>query len=127
MHSTVVRASDTRRIETPGATMTTLASPTLGATAELSLWKVAMAADAEGPLHTFDSEQLWTVLEGDICASIAAEDKHLSPGDTVVIPAGVARQITATSDTHLLVCGRSNAVARVVGEDHPRGTPAWIA
>ena len=36
----VVRAADTRRTETPNATMTTLASPTLGASGGLSLWQV---------------------------------------------------------------------------------------
>ena len=60
----VVRNANIRRTQTPNATMTTLASPTLGATEGLSLWKVEMAAGASGPRHVFDSEQLWTVQAG---------------------------------------------------------------
>ena len=43
---TTVRAGENRRTETPNATMTTLASPTLGSTAGLSMWQVEMAAGA---------------------------------------------------------------------------------
>src|SRR5881227_2641244 len=92
---TTVRAGENRRTETPNATMTTLASPTLGSTAGLSMWQVEMAAGARGPLHVFDSEQVWTVLEGEL--SVALDDEHceLSAGDTIVLAAGVQRQISA--------------------------------
>jgi quercetin dioxygenase-like cupin family protein len=124
---TIVRAGENRRTETPNATMTTLASPTLGSTAGLSMWQVEMAAGARGPLHVFDSEQIWTVLEGEL--SVAVDDQRcgLSARDTVVLAAGVQRQISATTAVRLLVCGRSDAVARVPGEDTSRGTPPWIA
>jgi quercetin dioxygenase-like cupin family protein len=124
---TTVRAGENRRTETPNATMTTLASPTLGSTAGLSMWQVEMAAGARGPLHVFDSEQIWTVLEGEL--SVAADNQRceLSAGDTVVLAAGVQRQISARTAVRLLVCGRGDAVARVPGEDASRGTPPWIA
>jgi quercetin dioxygenase-like cupin family protein len=124
---TTVRAGENRRTETPNATMTTLASPTLGATAGLSLWQVEMAAGAQGPRHMFDSEQLWTVLEGDLVVTVAGEAVELAPGDTLVLPAGAERQISATTAVRLLVCGHGNALVQVPGEDRPRGTPAWIA
>lgn len=38
-----------------------------------------MRPGATGPPHTFDAEQVWTVLDGEALA--------LSPGDTVVLPA----------------------------------------
>jgi quercetin dioxygenase-like cupin family protein len=123
----LVRAADTRRTETPNATMTTHASPTLGASSGLSLWQVEMAADARGPRHVFDSEQLWTVLEGKVCIDIDGDTTDLAEGDTIVLPAGVERQIAASTAARLLVCGHGNAVVRVPGEDAPRGTPPWIA
>jgi quercetin dioxygenase-like cupin family protein len=50
----------------------------------------------------------------------------LSPGDTVVLPAGTERQVTARADAQLIVCGRGDAVVQVPGEAAPRGTPPWI-
>lgn len=122
-----VRAGDNRRTETPNATMTTLASPTLGPTAGLSMWQVEMAAGARGPRHVFDSEQLWTVLEGELSVAVENQSCDLSARDTIVLPAGVERQIFARTAVRLLVCGRGDAVAQVPGEDTSRGTPPWIA
>jgi quercetin dioxygenase-like cupin family protein len=124
---TTVRAREHRRIETPNATMTTLASPTLGPTSSLSMWRVEMTAGAQGPAHAFDSEQIWTVLEGR--ASVAVDDHtaELAAGDTIVLPAGAQRRVKAGTAVRLLVCGHGDAVVRVPGEDAPRGTPPWIA
>jgi quercetin dioxygenase-like cupin family protein len=124
---TAVRTGDHRRTETAKATMTTLASPTLGPTSELSMWQVEMTAGALGPRHVFDSEQLWTVLEGELLVAVDGESGQLAVGDTMVLPAGVERRISARTAVRLLVCGRGDAVVRVPGEDTPRGTPAWIA
>jgi quercetin dioxygenase-like cupin family protein len=125
--SPVVRMTERRRSETPAGVMTTLASPTVGATAGLSMWEVAMTAGASGPLHTFDSEQIWTVLDGELSVTIAGQRQDIRPGDTVVIPAGLERQISARTDVRLVVCGHGSAIAHVPGEPEPRGTPAWIA
>jgi quercetin dioxygenase-like cupin family protein len=125
--SPVIRTTERRRSETPAGVMTTLASPTIGATAGLSMWEVAMTAGASGPLHLFDSEQIWTVLDGELSVAISGQREDIRSGDTVVIPADLERQISARTDVRLLVCGHGNAVARVPGEPDPRGTPAWIA
>jgi quercetin dioxygenase-like cupin family protein len=122
-----IRADATRRTETPNATMTTLASPTLGATAGLSLWWVQMAAGSSGPRHVFDSEQVWTAVDGRVTVQLGADRHELGPGDTLVVPAGAERQIHAVTPARLLVCGHGDAVVRVTGEDAPRGTPAWIS
>jgi quercetin dioxygenase-like cupin family protein len=122
-----VRADERRRTDTPNATMTTLASPTLGATAGLSMWQVEMDAGARGPEHVFDSEQVWTVLEGELALAATGENIALRAGDTVVLPAGARRQLSAITDVRLLVCGHGNAIVRVPGEDAPCGTPQWIA
>jgi quercetin dioxygenase-like cupin family protein len=91
------------------------------------MWEVAMTAGASGPLHVFDSEQVWTVLDGELSVVIAGETEILAGGDTVVMPEGLERQVSARTDVRVLVCGHSNAIARVPGEPAPRGTPAWIA
>jgi quercetin dioxygenase-like cupin family protein len=125
--SCVIRATERRRSETPAGVMTTHASPTLGVTAGLSMWEARMAKGASGPLHVFDSEQIWTVLDGQLSAVVAGRTETLGPGDTVVIPEKLERQFTARTDVRVLVCGHGNAIARVPGEPEPRGTPAWIA
>lgn len=122
-----VRAAERRRTETPNATMTTLASPTLGPTAGLSLWQVEMEGGASGPLHVFDREQLWTVLDGELTITVAGTPADLAEGDTIVIPAGVERQVHARIPARALVCGAGDAVVAVPGEELSRGTPPWIA
>ena len=123
----IVRAGERRRIQTPNAVMTTLASPKLGASAGLAMWQVEMASGAQGPAHVFDSEQLYTVLEGTVSVAVAGEAVEIRAGDTLVLPAGVERRITAATAARMLVCGHGDAVVRVPGEDAPRGTPPWIA
>jgi quercetin dioxygenase-like cupin family protein len=125
--SSVIRVTERRCSETPAGVMTTHASPTLGSTAGLSMWEVAMTEGASGPLHVFDSEQIWTVLEGECSVQIASETQILGRGDTVVIPPELERQVAARTDVRLVVCGHGDAIARVPGEPEPRGTPAWIA
>lgn len=124
---TPVRADETRTTETPNAEMTTLASPTLGQTEGLSLWRVAMREGQRGPLHVFDVEQVWTVLEGRFRIDARAGALELGAGDTVVLPGHVERQITAVEDSVALVAGDGTASVLVPGEDAPRGTPPWIA
>jgi quercetin dioxygenase-like cupin family protein len=121
-----VRAGQARRTETPNALMTTLASPSQGPTAELSMWRVEMRAGQQGPPHVFDTEQIWHLLAGEAEVTVGAERLVLGPGDTVVLPAGTERRVSARADAQLIVCGRGNAVVRVPGEAAPRGTPPWI-
>ncbi|MGZ4269805.1 MAG: hypothetical protein ACXVSX_11395 [Solirubrobacteraceae bacterium] len=70
-----------------------------------------------------DSEQIWHVLDGQVEIS----GTPLAAGDTVVLPVGDLRRVCAVSDARMLVCGRSDAVVRVDGEDAPRGVPPWMA
>ena len=126
MTTNLVRAGQARRTETPNALMTTLASPSQGPTATLSMWRVQMRAGQQGPPHVFDSEQIWHLLTGRAQVSVGTEELVLSPGDTVVVPAGTERQVTARADAQLIVCGRGDTVVRVPGEAAPRRTPPWI-
>ena len=122
----LIRRAQARTTVTPNATMTTLASPTLGATAGRSLWLVEMTAQARGPLHVFDSEQIWTVLEGQAAITIGENEYALEVGDTLVIPGGLARRVRASSDCRMAVTGDGAASVTVVGESESRGIPAWI-
>lgn len=127
MSIAVTRSEAMRRTETPNAVMTTLASPTQGPTAELSIWKVEMHSGQRGPLHVVDREQIWHVLAGAVEIAVADESVRLDPGDAVVLAAGAERRITALTDVSLIVSGRSDACASVPGERRSRGTPPWMS
>jgi len=125
--TTITRQADARTTTTPNAVMTTLASPTQGGTDELSLWRVHMDANQRGPLHVFDTEQAWTLLDGTATITIDGEEHTLSAGDTVVIAAKAQRQIKATTPLDAIVAGSGSSIVTVPGEDAPRGTPPWVA
>ena len=126
MAVSLVRAEQARRTQTPNALMTTLASPSQGPTVGLSMWLVEMRAGQQGPPHVFDAEQIWHLIEGEAEVTVNARKLALGPGDTVVLPAGAERQVSARADAQLVVCGRGDAIVRVPGEAAPRGTPPWI-
>jgi len=126
MAASLVRAAQARRTQTPNARMTTLASPSQGLTAGLSMWLVEMRAGQQGPPHVFDTEQIWHLLKGEAEVTVGAGKLVLGPGDTVVLPAGPERQVSAPADAQLVVCGHGDAVVCVPGEAAPRRTPPWI-
>src|SRR3954464_15911405 len=96
----VVRAADVRTSETPNAVMTTLASPSLGGSESLAVWRVEMRQGQKGPAHSFDREQIWTVLTGAATVTLAGGVVALNPGDTIVLPPNTERQLTPGEAFH---------------------------
>ncbi|TDD33169.1 cupin domain-containing protein [Actinomadura sp. KC06] len=95
---TLIRDAESRRTDTPNGTMTTFATPTQGGTEGLALWRVDMAPGRTGPLHAFDTEQIWTFLDGAATIDLDGRKLEAGPGDTVVLPADVPRQMTSRPD-----------------------------
>ncbi|MFJ8627207.1 cupin domain-containing protein [Kitasatospora sp. NPDC093550] len=134
----VIRLSDARRSETPNAVMTTYASPTQGSTS-LALWRVEMRAGAQGPLHAMEAEQIWTFLTGSASVDLAGEALTVGAGDTLVLPADAARQVSTAEGFTAVVASTSpsrayNPDARtpegacaLAPRDADRVLPAWIA
>ncbi len=122
-----VRGATMRRTETPNAVMTTVASPTQGATDQLSVWRVEMRPGQRGPRHVVDSEQIWHVLAGEADVAVGDRTIRLQAGDAFVLPAMAERQISAVTALQVVACGLGGAVVSVPGEEAPRGTPAWIS
>lgn len=127
----VVTAAMRRSTATPNATMTTLASPTLG-DAHASVWLVEMHGGATGPAHAFAGELVWTITRGTARLTTGdpdrpAEEVDLGAGDTVVLPGGELRRFAAGPDGFsAVVAGAApGEVTRVGGE--PAGVPAWVA
>jgi quercetin dioxygenase-like cupin family protein len=118
--------------------LTTLASPTQGQSAQ-AVWRVEMRPGQAGPLHGIDAEQIWTVLDGGASIEAGADTAGLGPGDTIVLPAGIARRITADAEAGLaaiVVAPASMRAFFVTGTPagpHPavpdgdKIVPAWVA
>ncbi len=122
----VIRRADSRRTRTPNAVMTTFASPTQGGSG-IALWRVDMAPGAAGPLHAFDTEQVWTVLDGGATVTLDGEDLAVAAGDSVVLPAGALRRIAADPDAGVAAVVAAAGGARAVVPGDEPVLPAWIA
>jgi quercetin dioxygenase-like cupin family protein len=108
---TLVRNADRRRTETPNGVMTTLATPAQGGTEGLAVWRVDWTAGRTGPLHAFDTEQVWTVLDGTVTVDLDGRKLEAGPGDTVVLPAGLPRQMTADGGFTAIVAAHAGCLA----------------
>lgn len=121
----VIRHAESRRTETPNAVMTTLASPTLGGAGQ-ALWRVDMQPGATGPLHTFDAEQLWTVVDGGATVELEGEKLIVMPGDTVVMPAAAPRRVCADPEVGFAAIVAASPGAWASAPDGTGKTvPAW--
>ncbi|GAB3138933.1 cupin domain-containing protein [Micromonospora sonneratiae] len=119
----VIDETEARTTRTPSGVMTALAGPSQGST-ELSTWRVRMEADAEGPVHTIDREQVWMPLTGSLAFTVDGVAATASAGQAAVLPAGVVRQVrVAEGPAEALVCMSIGGQARVPGNDEPRPLP----
>ncbi|WP_018349791.1 cupin domain-containing protein [Longispora albida] len=123
---TLIRLADARRTETPSAVMTTLASPSQGG-ATRALWRVEMQPGSQGPAHVIDAEQIWTILAGEAAVEQDGEQLSLAEGDTLILPAGSTRQVTAgPGGFTAIVTAPAGAQAGTPGSPD-RVVPPWLA
>ncbi|MDR8408360.1 cupin [Nonomuraea sp. 3-1Str] len=123
----VIRDAQARRSETPGGVMTTLASPTQG-DATRSVWRVDAKPGAEGPVHDFDVEQVWTWLSGAATVELGEETFGVEAGDTVVMPPHTRRRVLAGAAEGYAAIVTAAAGARAITADGADfGVPPWIA
>jgi quercetin dioxygenase-like cupin family protein len=122
----VIRNAESRRTATPNAVMTTHASPTQGG-AGLAVWRVEMAPSASGPAHTFDAEQVWTVLDGGATVELDGERHTVERGDTLVLPAGLRRRVHADAGAGFTAVVAAPAGAMATPDGGEPVLPPWIA
>ncbi|MCC0096674.1 cupin domain-containing protein [Streptomyces flavotricini] len=118
----VITTSPDHVTTTPNAVMTGLAAPSRGS-AELSTWRVAMAAGASGPEHSLDREQVWTVTAGVVDVTSGGRTAKVAAGETLVLPPHVLRRVHAPEAAEAYVAMRSDALVTVPGEAEPRVLP----
>jgi quercetin dioxygenase-like cupin family protein len=128
----VIRHAESRRTETPNAVMTTLASPSQGGAGQ-AVWRVDMRPGQAGPLHAFDAELIWTVLDGGASVETGGEVLAIAPGDTLILPAGAPRRIIAdpAAGFAAIVAAPAGAGACALADPGPKPgeklVPAWVA
>jgi quercetin dioxygenase-like cupin family protein len=120
----VVRHADSRRTETPNAVMTTLASPSQGGAGQ-AVWRVDMRPGQAGPRHTMDTEQVWTILDGGASVDADGEQITVGPGDTLILPAGLPRRISADPAAGLAAIVAAPAGGRARTADAAPIAPPW--
>jgi quercetin dioxygenase-like cupin family protein len=107
--------------------MTTFASPTQGG-ASRSLWRVDAKPGAEGPVHDFDTEQVWSWIAGAATVELGGETFAVGAGDTVVMPARTVRRVLADADAGYTAIVTAAAGARaIIADGTDVGVPPWIA
>ncbi|MGP3924359.1 cupin domain-containing protein [Streptomyces sp. 8N616] len=119
----VISESEARTTRTPAAAMTGLAAPSQGS-AELSTWRVRMAAGAEGPVHEIDREQVWTLLSGSLTVTVGGRTETVGEGKTVIVPAGAERRFrTKGEPAEALVAMAAGGTASTPGSAERRRLP----
>jgi mannose-6-phosphate isomerase-like protein (cupin superfamily) len=53
----------------------------------LCVWRLALAANTPGTVHTLDREEIFVVLAGRAIATIDDVSCQLAPGDALIVPA----------------------------------------
>jgi quercetin dioxygenase-like cupin family protein len=122
----VIRSADSRRTTTPNGTATTLASPAQGGTGVV-VWRQDFLPGAAGPEHAYDTEQVWTVLDGRAVVEMDGEACPVGPGDTLVLPAGMLRRVLADPEAGVSALVVTPAGTRVYRASGPAGVNPGVA
>jgi mannose-6-phosphate isomerase-like protein (cupin superfamily) len=110
--------------ELPGASFTSLATPTNGSR-ETSVWEVRLAPDHPGTAHQLTRQEVFVVLEGTGRAVIEGATHPISPGSVIVVPARTDFCLEATGPAELVaLCCLPVGGQGVIGAGEPF-TPPW--
>ena len=122
----VIRKAESRRTETPNAVMTTLATPTQGSSG-LAVWRIELGPGKSNPQHAFDTEQVWTVVDGGATVDLDGEKITVTSGDTIVMPADVPRRVFADVADGFAAIVAAPAGTRASTPDRAdKVSPAWV-
>jgi quercetin dioxygenase-like cupin family protein len=120
----VLKAPSGPTHELPGATFTSLATPTLGPT-ETAVWKVSIAAGTEPTPHSLTRGEVFVVLQGTASVRIGENVKPANPGDVIIVPADTQFELSnaGSSTLEAICCMPVGGEARL--GDGEAFTPPW--
>ncbi len=121
----VITAASTSSHQLHGAQFTSLASPSLGS-AETSVWRLSLAAEAIPAEHSVTREEIFVILRGQGTATLDGEAHRLTAGATLVLPPHVRFSLQAHGPEPLeaIVCLPVGGQAMMSGGGEPF-TPPW--
>jgi quercetin dioxygenase-like cupin family protein len=99
-------------------------SPSIGRqmlhTETMTLARITLRQGALVPRHQHENEQIATVLEGRLRFVVGDEEREVTAGESVPLPANVAHEVEALEDSVVL------DVFSPVREDWVRGDDAYL-
>jgi quercetin dioxygenase-like cupin family protein len=114
-----IHLEEARVVATPAATMRTYASPTTPAATDIAVWRTDMSAGASGPLHIVDTDQVVVVVDGTLSAEIDGRRCEVPAGDSVLLPAGTQRRLTARGARLVTVTASAPGATARAGDADP--------
>lgn len=94
--------------------------------AELALWQEEHMPGFRVPLHYHDCEEIITVLEGEIEATIGGDRFRVRPGQSILIPARVPHGFRVLGNRAIRVLAIfSSSCPKIFREDGRETTPPW--
>jgi quercetin dioxygenase-like cupin family protein len=100
----VITPQDAPTFETPGATITGLASPSRGAT-DIATWRITLDAGHESPKHSLvDREEVFVVLSGAVTARYQDRDETANAGGALIVAPGEEFSLVALDGPAEAVC-----------------------
>ena len=108
---------DTQAHVTPNATMRRYPGT------EVAVWRTEMAAEARGPRHRIDVDQVIVVVDGALEVHLDGESRLMGAGGSVLLPAGRERQLVAAGDGAVLLCASVPGGVARVGDGEPVEVP----
>ncbi|MFG6485848.1 cupin domain-containing protein [Roseateles sp. BYS78W] len=112
------------RFELHGASFTSLAAPSRGAT-ETAVWVTTLPPNSVGVPHRLTREEVFVALEGTATATVDGQAYAMTPGCALVVPAQAELKLDNPHDAPF----RTVAVLPVGGQaivgDKPPFTPPW--
>ena len=103
--------------------MSTYAAPSGPAQASVAVWRTEMPADAAGPVHVVSVDQVVVLTAGELIVDLEGLRVTLVPDDSIVLSAGVRRQVHAGPAGAIAVVASLPGSTARVGDGEPVPVP----
>ena len=107
----------------PGATFTSLATPSTGSV-DTAVWEVTLSSGHAPTPHSLTRHEVFIVTAGSALATLDGEPHLIASGDCLVVPPGTALSLQPGSEGFTALCCLPADGQAVIGDAEPF-TPPW--